>query len=88
MVNNVPVKAAVGRLVRNPRTLKPLPTIGDAAAPVTVDRDDPLWYRRLRDGDIVVVGSTGTTAAVSGTTSASSATTTAPAAPAPASAKE
>ncbi len=59
MATLTPVKAAAGRLVRDPVTLKPLPTMGDAADPVTVDLDDPLWYRRQRDGDITAVTKTG-----------------------------
>ncbi len=49
------VKAASGRLVRHPETMKPLPVVGDQAEPVAVDLDDPHWYRRFRDGDIVEV---------------------------------
>lgn len=51
-----PVKAASGRRVRDPRTMKPLPSVDDAnTAAVQVDLANPLWYRRHRDGDIVVV---------------------------------
>jgi len=50
------VKAATGRLVRHPVTHAPLPNIEDKDAdPALVDLDDPHWYRRLRDGDIVGV---------------------------------
>jgi hypothetical protein len=54
MASPTPVKAARGRLVRDPVTFRPLPTEGDTAAPITVDLDDPHWWRLYRDGDIVV----------------------------------
>lgn len=54
-MNEAKVKAAAGRLVRHPRSLKRLPVVGDAADPVSVDLDDPFWFRRLEAGDVVVI---------------------------------
>lgn len=50
------VKSAEGRRVRNPRTGALLPNVGDADAKgVTVDLDDPYWFRAHEAGDIVPV---------------------------------
>lgn len=46
----VKVKTAEGRFVRDPGTLRPLAPEG-----VEVDRDDPFWFRRIADADVVTV---------------------------------
>jgi hypothetical protein len=48
------VKAAKGRLVRDLER-KPLPSVDDADPGVQVDDADPIWWRRIKDGDVVVV---------------------------------
>lgn len=49
----IPVKAAVGALVRHPHTRAALPHIDGPEDPVIVDENEIYWARLLRDGDVV-----------------------------------
>ena len=48
MADMIKVQAAPGRRVRDPATKRPLPPEG-----VEVSPDEPYWFKRLRDGDVI-----------------------------------
>lgn len=51
----IPVKAAVGALVRHPHTRQALPQIDGEDEPVLVDENEVYWARLIRDEDVIPV---------------------------------
>lgn len=43
------IRAAEGRLVRDPKTMRPIPDDG-----IDVADTDVFWYRRIAAGDVVI----------------------------------